>query len=77
MPFDGSYSLLNSVILPAAKPGDRELKKQLAASVAELARLQPMLFAQGRYAVLLVFQAMDAGGKDGTIREVTRGVNPA
>ena len=36
-----------------------------------------MLYAQDRYAVLLIFQAMDAAGKDGTIRAVMSGINPA
>ena len=36
-----------------------------------------MLYAQDRYALLLVFQAMDAAGKDSTIRTVMSGVNPA
>jgi PPK2 family polyphosphate:nucleotide phosphotransferase len=41
-----------------------------------LAELQQILFAQGKYALLIVLQAMDAGGKDGTIRKVFSGVNP-
>jgi PPK2 family polyphosphate:nucleotide phosphotransferase len=41
-----------------------------------LAELQDMLYAQNRWAVLLVFQAMDAAGKDGTIKHVMSGVNP-
>lgn len=42
----------------------------------ELIELQRRLYADGRHKLLLVFQAMDAGGKDGTIRNVFRGVNP-
>lgn len=38
---------------------------------------QRMLYAQDQYSVLLIFQALDAAGKDGTIRAVTRGINPA
>ena len=41
-----------------------------------LAALQDMLYAQDRWAVLLIFQAMDAAGKDGTIKHVMSGVNP-
>jgi PPK2 family polyphosphate:nucleotide phosphotransferase len=41
-----------------------------------LAELQDMLYAQDRWAVLLIFQAMDAAGKDGTIKHVMSGVNP-
>jgi PPK2 family polyphosphate:nucleotide phosphotransferase len=42
----------------------------------QLAELQDMLFAQDRWALLLIFQAMDAAGKDGTIKHVMSGVNP-
>ncbi len=44
--------------------------------VEELSELQRLLYASNRYAVLLIFQAMDAAGKDGTIRHVMSGVNP-
>ena len=55
------------------KPRAREA---LATGVAALAELQDMLYAQDRWAVLLIFQAMDAAGKDGTIKHVMSGVNP-
>ena len=42
----------------------------------ELAELQRRLYAAGKHRLLIVLQAMDAGGKDGTIRKVFRGVNP-
>ncbi len=42
----------------------------------ELIRLQPRLYAENRQKLLIVLQAMDAGGKDGTIRRVFKGVNP-
>ena len=48
----------------------------LAKGVAKLADLQRDLYASQRWALLAVFQAMDAGGKDGTIRHVLSGVNP-
>jgi PPK2 family polyphosphate:nucleotide phosphotransferase len=51
-------------------------KDALAAGVQALAELQDMLYAQDRWAVLLIFQAMDAAGKDGTIKHVMSGVNP-
>jgi PPK2 family polyphosphate:nucleotide phosphotransferase len=44
--------------------------------IERLTELQSMLYAQDRWAVLLVFQAMDAAGKDGTIKHVMSGVNP-
>ncbi len=48
----------------------------LREGVERLADLQDRLYAQDRWAVLLVFQAMDAAGKDGTIKHVMSGVNP-
>ncbi len=55
------------------KPQARDLLTQ---GVEELARLQDILAAQDRWGLLLVFQAMDAAGKDGTIKHVMSGVNP-
>jgi len=51
-------------------------KEALANGVEALAQLQDMLYAQDRWAVLLIFQAMDAAGKDGAIKHVMSGVNP-
>jgi PPK2 family polyphosphate:nucleotide phosphotransferase len=51
-------------------------KEALDIGIAALAQLQDMLYAQDRWAVLLVFQAMDAAGKDGAIKHVMSGVNP-
>ena len=51
-------------------------KEALAMGVDLLAELQDMLYAQDRWAVLLMFQAMDAAGKDGAIKHVMSGVNP-
>src|SRR5215510_5916464 len=51
-------------------------KEVLALGVNLLAELQDMLYAQDRWAVLLIFQAMDAAGKDGAIKHVMSGVNP-
>ena len=48
----------------------------LAAHVAKLSALQQLLYASNRFAVLLVFQGMDAAGKDGAIKHVMSGVNP-
>ena len=48
----------------------------LAAQVEELKNLQARLYADNRYALLLIFQAMDAAGKDGVIKHVMSGVNP-
>jgi len=51
-------------------------KEALEHGVAALAELQEMLYAQDRWSVLLIFQAMDAAGKDGAIKHVMSGVNP-
>jgi PPK2 family polyphosphate:nucleotide phosphotransferase len=51
-------------------------KEALETGVEALATLQDILYAQDRWSVLLVFQAMDAAGKDGTIKHVMSGVNP-
>jgi PPK2 family polyphosphate:nucleotide phosphotransferase len=48
----------------------------LQGHVTELSRLQSMLYASGNYAILILFQAMDTGGKDGMIRHVMSGINP-
>ena len=50
--------------------------KLLGEHVEELSSLQRLHYASNRYAVLLIFQAMDAAGKDGAIRHVMSGVNP-
>src|SRR6516225_7388551 len=51
-------------------------KEALAKGVTALAELQDKLYAQDKWAVLLIFQAMDAAGKDGAIKHVMSGVNP-
>jgi PPK2 family polyphosphate:nucleotide phosphotransferase len=48
----------------------------LAENLADLTKAQDLLYADDRYAVLIVFQALDAAGKDGTIKHVMSGVNP-
>jgi PPK2 family polyphosphate:nucleotide phosphotransferase len=53
-----------------------EAKRMLANGVERLASLQERLYASDEWGVLLVFQAMDAAGKDGTIKHVLSGVNP-
>lgn len=51
-------------------------QQTLAQNLADLAEAQELLYADDRYAVLIVLQAMDAAGKDGTIKHVMSGVNP-
>jgi len=54
----------------------KQYKMLLEEHVAQLSKQQELLYASNRYAILLIFQAMDAAGKDGTIRHVMSGVNP-
>ncbi len=65
---------------PADRGGDAvdpaEVTDLLAKGVARLAELQQLLFADDQWSLLLVLQAMDAAGKDGTIKHVMTGVNP-
>lgn len=53
-----------------------EAKKILSAHVKQMSDLQNMLYADNNHAILLIFQAMDAAGKDGAIKHVMSGVNP-
>src|ERR1700731_1135720 len=54
----------------------KQYQKLLSDHVTQLSALQQLHYAANRYAVLLIFQAMDAAGKDGAIRHVMSGVNP-
>ena len=75
VPFDGSFRVASAPTAPAK--GKRRSKRRLSEAIRQLDRLQKALYADDRHAVLLVFQAMDAGGKDSTIRAVMEGINPA
>jgi PPK2 family polyphosphate:nucleotide phosphotransferase len=55
----------------------KEYQQLLEEHVAELSALQRLHYASNRYALLLIFQGMDAAGKDGAIRHVMSGINPA
>src|SRR5436190_11530365 len=58
-------------------PEDKPLvKKTLQLGVEALAALQDILYAQDKWSLLLIFQAMDAAGKDGAIKHVMSGINP-
>ncbi len=52
------------------------MKNMLAEHVEKLSARQSLLYAQNQHALLLIFQAMDAAGKDGAIKHVMSGVNP-
>jgi len=53
-----------------------DVKGDVEKNLAALDKLQEVLYAQAKYSVLIVFQAMDAGGKDGAIEHIFSGVNP-
>jgi PPK2 family polyphosphate:nucleotide phosphotransferase len=75
VPFDGSFDARQA---PTAPPqGKEDWKDRLEKASKELAESQYRLFADGRRAMLIVLQALDAAGKDGTIRHVFNGVNPS
>jgi len=57
-------------------PSDKEYRRTLADHVKQLSELQQLHYAENRYALLIIFQGMDASGKDGAIRHVMSGVNP-
>ena len=78
VPFDGSFQLDQTTTCPPEGVAPKnKLKKQLKQSVRAIAELQKRLYAEDKWSLLLVFQAMDAAGKDGTIRALLTGVNPA
>jgi PPK2 family polyphosphate:nucleotide phosphotransferase len=77
VPFDGSFKIRKAATEPpAGAPSKQENNEALAGIVEKLAKVQGKLYADDRFALLLIFQAMDAAGKDGTIRAVMSGVNP-
>jgi PPK2 family polyphosphate:nucleotide phosphotransferase len=78
VPYDGSFEVADAPSEPPSDaPGKRACKERLADLTERLDELQRMLYAENRHALLLVFQALDAAGKDGTIRAILEGVNPA
>ena len=65
---------------PSATPGMKDKitgEASLQGNLAELAKLQYLMYAEDKRALLVVLQAMDAGGKDGVIRHVMSGLNPS
>jgi PPK2 family polyphosphate:nucleotide phosphotransferase len=76
VPFDDGFKLRKLQTDPDDNPGKDANAAGLAHSIEKLSKLQEKLYAQHHYSVLVVFQAMDAAGKDGTIRAVMTGINP-
>ena len=77
VPYDGSFRIADT---PTTCPEDgtrKEFKNRLKIANKRLDAMQRVLMARDRHSVLLVFQAMDAAGKDSTIRAVMQGINPA
>jgi PPK2 family polyphosphate:nucleotide phosphotransferase len=63
-------------LIPPLYSSKKQYREMLAGHVEELGRIQNIHYADDRYSVLLIFQAMDAAGKDSIIRHVMSGVNP-
>jgi PPK2 family polyphosphate:nucleotide phosphotransferase len=76
VPFDDSFRVAEASTAPTTK-GHRHVRKHRKEARRDLNKLQRVLAAGDRHAVLLVFQAMDAAGKDSTIRAVMQGVDPS
>lgn len=77
VPFDDSFRVRKAPTKPPDDTdGRNKLKRRQDELTEEMSDLQRQLYADDRYALLLIFQAMDAAGKDGTIRAVMSGVDP-
>ena len=76
VPFDGSFRVKNASTTPITE-GHLHRKKHRKEATRNLNKLQRVLAAGDRHSVLIVFQAMDAAGKDSTIRAVMQGVDPS
>ncbi|HSM04045.1 MAG TPA: PPK2 family polyphosphate kinase [Longimicrobiales bacterium] len=77
VPTDGSFRLDQATTRPDGPLDEDALEARLETLQEEIGELQRLLYADDRFALLLVFQAMDAAGKDGTIRRVLAGMNPS
>ncbi len=76
VPFDGSFDV-SRASTRAQTDGHSHKGRHRREAIKKLSTLQQVLAAGDRHAVLLVFQAMDAAGKDSTIRSVMRGIDPS
>jgi PPK2 family polyphosphate:nucleotide phosphotransferase len=76
VPFDGAFKLRKLETEADDNPGKEANVAALGQTIETLSKLQQKLYAHDHYSVLLIFQAMDAAGKDGTIRSVMTGINP-
>jgi PPK2 family polyphosphate:nucleotide phosphotransferase len=77
VPIDGTFRLEDAPTAPPKDEDEDKWGKRLVKRVKQIDKLQRHFYADDRFSLLLVFQAMDAAGKDSTIRAVMSGVNPA
>ena len=78
VPFDGSFRIRRTPTdAPRALRANHANEQALAESIDRMRKLQGRLLANDRKSLLVVFQALDAAGKDGTIKAVMSGINPA
>lgn len=79
VPFDGRFDVARARTQPQpdVKPSKKEARNALANCIEELTELQNRFYAHDKYSLLLIFQAMDAAGKDSTIRAVMSGIDPS
>lgn len=77
VPFDSSFSLASTITRVKSKKSDAHYVSELSHIVLKLSALQRKFYAQGKNSLLLVFQGLDAAGKDSTIKALLTGLNPA
>jgi PPK2 family polyphosphate:nucleotide phosphotransferase len=77
VPFDGTFDARKAQTAPPKDKDKAEWRERLDDETKKLGEAQERLYADGRHAVLIVLQALDAAGKDGAIRHVFTGVNPS
>lgn len=77
VPYDGTFKLKDAPTRIETESDEDDLEKRLHKLQKKLDKLQQVFYAHDHYSLLLVFQAMDAAGKDGTIRAIMSGINPA
>ena len=73
---DEKVDLTSRITIDGLDYSKKEIKAELSKCLSRIAGLQEALYAESKKSVLLVIQAMDAGGKDSTIEAITNGVNP-
>jgi PPK2 family polyphosphate:nucleotide phosphotransferase len=77
VPYDGSFALSDARSGPPANTSKKASEKKLSEATQRLDELQPALFAEATRAVLIIVQGLDASGKDGTVRALLEGIDPA